>query len=325
MQVAYKARGRIVAAGLVVGFVALNAVAFLHAHAMTHFSRGSARTPGPASLSGLDKLSVLARGVRMPRPVNRADPHAWGLPYERHVFRAAHGLAVEAWLIPSPGRRGVILLFHGHAASKDSLLPAAAAFRRMGYATFLVDFHGSGGSEGRETSIGFHEAADVEASVNYVRELETPGRIVLYGQSMGAAAVLKALADGRLGVDGAILECPFDSLLNTVKHRFTSMGLPSFPFAHLLTFWGGLQQGFNPFRHNPAEYARRVETAVLLMNGDRDERVSVADVTRIHDNLEGRKRLKLFHGLGHQSFVRARRDEWLDAVAAFVDSDVARP
>lgn len=41
--------------------------------------------------------------------------------------------------------------------------------------------------------------------------------------------------------------------------------------------WGGWQQGFNGFRHNPVDYARRVRVPTLLMQGDRDDRVSVAE------------------------------------------------
>ena len=40
--------------------------------------------------------------------------------------------------------------------------------------------------------------------------------------------------------DAVVLECPFDRLLTTVEHRFELMGVPAFPLARLLTFWGGV-------------------------------------------------------------------------------------
>ncbi len=71
-----------------------------------------------------------------------------------------------------------------------------------------------------------------------------------------------------------VLESPFDALLSTVVNRFALMGLPAFPFAHLLVFWGGVQQGFNGFRHYPADYATEVRCAVLLLDGANDTRVT---------------------------------------------------
>ena len=81
-----------------------------------------------------------------------------------------------------------------------------------------------------------------------------------------------------------------------------------------------MQHGFNPWRFNPAEYAATVTAPALLMNGDRDPWVSVAEARSIFDALRGPKELKLFTGLGHQSFLRARPAEWRAAVSAFVAS-----
>src|SRR5262249_1798820 len=98
----------------------------------------------------------------------------------------------------------------------------------LGYSTFLVDFRGSGGSGGNVTTIGVSEAEDVASAWEYARKL-TPGQpVVLFGQSMGAAAVLRALSLRTAEPAAVVLECPFDRLLSTVENRFTSMGLPAF-------------------------------------------------------------------------------------------------
>jgi hypothetical protein len=98
--------------------------------------------------------------------------------------------------------------------------------------------------------------------------------VLLYGASMGAAAVLKAVGDDNFHPAALILECPFDSLIGTVRHRFTSRGVPSFPLADLLVFWGGAQEGFNGFRYRP-RIQHRACGCRLLMNGDQDEWVRV--------------------------------------------------
>ena len=74
---------------------------------------------------------------------------------------------------------------------KSSLLDKAEIFLNLGYNTFLVDFMGSGGSDGNQTTIGFYEAEEVKTAFNY---LEACGEknIILFGTSMGAAAIMKA-------------------------------------------------------------------------------------------------------------------------------------
>jgi uncharacterized protein len=307
------------AAGSTIFFVAgLNMMAYRHAYALTHFARTGTRTPRPESLSVPEKLQVLLTGATVPRPRNRRNPLDLGLAYERHVFAGAHGLPVEAWYIPRRHGRGLVAMFHGHADSKDSQLRAASVFQEMGYSTLLVDFHGSGGSGGSETSVGFHEATDVASAYVYGRHLPGERVVILYGGSMGAAAILKAVADTSIAPEALILECPFDSLLQTVRHRFAGTGLPSFPAAELLVFWGGWQQGFDGFRHNPAENARAVARPALLMNGDRDPWVTLEEARTIFDHLQGPKEIKIFHGLRHQSFLNARPEEWKRSVSSFL-------
>jgi uncharacterized protein len=307
---------------LFLGFAALNLVAYRQARAFTHFAPSGHRTRPPQFLSVEQKIQVLVSGVEVPRPENRRTPDDVGLSYERHLFRGARGVTLEAWFVPAVQARATIVLFHGHAASKDSQLREAKVFHGMGFNTFLVDFYGSGGSGGNETSIGFHEATDVARAYDYVRALPGSGPVVLYGASMGAAAVLRGVAEEKLQPEALILECPFDSLIGTVRHRFKTMGVPSFPLAELLVFWGGMQEGFNGFRYRPVECASNIDRPTLLMNGDNDPWVTPEEARGIFDGLKGPKTLRYFAGVGHDSCLRRRPDEWKSAVSEFLDQSL---
>src|SRR5205085_2373851 len=130
------------------------------------------------------------------------------------------GVTLEAWHVPARRPRGLVLLFHGYVGCKAALLQEAAAFHDLGYAALLVDFRGSGGSSDSPTTIGALESADVAAALAYARASWPGRRLVLFGQSMGAAAILRAVAVGGAEPDAVLLECPFDRLLTTVEHRF---------------------------------------------------------------------------------------------------------
>jgi pimeloyl-ACP methyl ester carboxylesterase len=122
----------------------------------------------------------------------------------------------------------------------------------------------------------------------------------------------------------AILECPFDRLISTVANRFAVMGLPAFPFAHALVFWGGVQHGFNGFAHNPEEYAAGVRCPVLLLHGEKDPRVSREQAEAIFRNLAGDREFAVFAGVGHESYLGADPEGWKRIVARFLSEKVDR-
>jgi alpha-beta hydrolase superfamily lysophospholipase len=311
--------GRTFGLCLLLGFVVLNLLAYRHARAFTRFRAGGEGPGGaPQSLSLLGKVRLLLGGVTLPRPCPDRTPAGAGLPFEHHCFPGEAG-TLEAWHVPHRAARGLVLLFHGYGNCKAGLLPEAQAFHELGYACLLVDFRGSGGSEGDATTIGYAEADDVARAAAFARQKWPSAPLILYGQSMGSAAILRALSAGGVTADAAVLECPFDRLLTTVKARFATLGVPSFPGAQLLVFWGGWQHRFNGFRHNPVDYARAVSCPVLLLHGRQDPRVSAGQIEEVYANLAGAKELHSFDDLAHESYVAKRPQEWKERVARFLD------
>lgn len=221
-------------------------------------------------------------------------------------------------MLKADSPKGSVILFHGYGGEKSSMLDKADIFLRLGYNALLVDFMGSGGSEGNQTSIGFHEAEEVKTAFDYVKA-RYGTNIVLFGTSMGAVAIMKAQADYNPGVSSIIVECPFGTMLETVQARFSSMNVPSFPMANLLVLWGGVQNGFNAFKHNPASYAKSITCPVLLLSGEKDERVSMKEITRIFENLRGVKKLKTYALAGHENYLTKYEDEWTTDIEAFLN------
>lgn len=215
---------------LLVIFILMNIAAFFHAYKFTHFTGDSvAKTKIESQLSPGEKLRILFFGVNNPKPVNRSFPKQ---QYE--TVRLQSGKQIECWYIKADSAKGTVVLFHGYSSSKSSMLEQSDEFLRLGYNTFLVDFRGCGGSEGTQTTIGFKEAEDVKTCFDYLSKKEK--NIYLFGTSMGAVAILKAIRDYRINPSGIIIECPFGSMYQTVCSRFRLMNVPSFPEAGLLLF-----------------------------------------------------------------------------------------
>ncbi len=310
-----------VAIVLALAILVANAVAFRHAWRMLHFTDAGTRTVPPEELTTWRKLGVLITGVTIPKPRNERTPAALGLPFETRHLTTRDSVDLEAWWIPVHESRGVVVLFHGYAGRKSTMLEEARAFGEMGYSTLLVDQRGHGGSAGRKTSIGYHESADVEAAVEFARKAEPHGTIVLYGQSMGAVSIFRALAVNRVPAAAVIVEGIYDETLHTIRNRFAAMGVPSFPAAELLTLWGGVQNGFWAFGHNPVRYASGVHGRALFLHGLEDPRASAREARRVFERVEARKTWIEF-GAGHEPLIRTSEKRWKRGVQTFLSGGI---
>lgn len=295
----------------------MNIAAAFHAYKFTHFATDNRKkTTKEEAISFSEKIKILFLGIDLPRPVNKTKP---SVNYETVILQSNKKL--ECWWLPTANAKGTVIVFHGYGSSKSGMLDKAYAFRQMGYNVLLPDFMGSGGSEGDQTTIGYKEAENVKTCYEYIH-LKGEQNIVLFGTSMGAASILKALHDYPLSPTNIIIECPFGSTYATVKARFKMLHVPAFPMAGLLTFWGGAENGFNAFQHNPTMYAKSVHCPTLLLYGEKDEKVSRAEIDEIYRNLQGKKALQTFPNAGHDNYLIQYKDLWYATVQKFITTSI---
>lgn len=287
-----------VAAALLGSLTAVNGVAWMHARALTTFVEGGARTPNPEDLSTAQKLRVLLFGARIPKPTS-----ADALP--NYVGELATTQTT------SETSNGQCFLFHGYAGSRDQIAPTASVLGDTRCHLYQVDFRGHGDSPGNQTSVGWHEAEDVVEVVNAARE---EGPVILYGFSMGAAAILRAAGPLGLKADAIIVEGCFGRFETTLRTRFATMGLPSSPGAELLMFWGGRRAGFDARAHNPEAFIQEVDAPVLVLHGAEDPRVTQAEAQALGAHGE----LVITEGLGHQQLAEADPEAFRAIVGPFL-------
>lgn len=300
-------------------FVIANIVAYNHAYYFTHFA--AINTPKLAikeveNFSSWQKLKLLLGGVAVPKSQNFVQPQ----DKVEVVELQSDTKKLEAWYIPVwiPDAKGTVILCHGYGASKSSLLQEAGQFRSMGYHTFLIDFRGHGNSEGFETSIGAEEAKDVKAAYAYMQAKIPDSPIILYGVSMGAVSIIKAVHDYDLKPAKVIVGCPFASLRQAVLNRFEMMGAPSFLAADLLMFWGSVQGGFWAYSHHVPTYAAQLKMPTLLLYGQHDPKVKRSEIDLVFTAMTCPKQLEVFECGGHDDLYSSCAEKWRVVVDKFI-------
>jgi hypothetical protein len=290
----------------------MNIVAIFHSYHFTHFTdTKAAKTQKPEQLTFNEKLKTLFFGVNNPRPSNKKRP----LNYR--TIQLESNKRVECWYSSKAKAKGTFIVCHGYGGEKSSMLDKAEIFDSLNYNILLIDFMGSGGSEGNTTTIGFKEAEQVKSAYDYLTD-QGEKNIYLFGTSMGAVAIMKAIKEYDLKPKSIILECPFGTMYETVSARFKNMNVPSFPMAELLVFWGGVQNGFWAFNHNPREYAKKITCPTLLLYGEKDKNVSRKEIDDIYTNLLGYKTLKTYPLSGHENYLNRYKNEWEEDVKNFL-------
>jgi len=305
---------RIALRSIVIIFVLMNVIIAFHGYKFTHFGNEVKKIEKPKELTTADKIKTILFGVESTRPGDGILPSQ---KYETVYLQS--NVKLQCWSIKADSAKGTVIIFHGYRASKSEMLDRSDEFLKLGYNTLLVDFMGSGGSEGSSTTIGYKEADEVKTCYDYVAS-KGEKNIILFGTSMGAAAIMKAVNDYQLGATGVILECPFGTMYKTVSVRVKTMGVNPVPVAGMLMFWGGVENGFWPFNHNPEDYAKGIKLPVLLMFGEQDKRVSREETETIYANLQGPKTLKSFPQSGHQDYIPQYHDLWVNDVKSFLQN-----
>ncbi|MEL7034512.1 MAG: alpha/beta fold hydrolase [Cyanobacteria bacterium J06592_8] len=279
----------------------INLLAFLSAYSLTHYQTEE------------------SWGLGIPRPMNTRSPADIGLEFFTQNIPLSSNQWLEIWQIPAAFSHGTVILFPGQGVAKGKqLLAPAQVFHTLNYDTVLVDYQGVGGSSGNQTTIGAKEAKDVAATLNYVQKLHPDQPIILYGISMGSAAILRAIAQESIKPDAIIIEMPFVRFLEAVKIRLKTAKIPPYPLAELLVFWGSLQHRFNGFAYNPVNYAQQVNCPTLLMQGEKDKWVTVEEIQELFKNLNGSKQLVILPNTGHELLVSLDRETWYQTVDQFL-------
>lgn len=308
---------------LTVPGLAINSLAWVHAWAVTHYGSRDRDWLPPDKLPIGDKVRLALTGKPCPRPENQRTPADVGLPFQVERLSAGRHGWLEVWQISPRDRiRGIALLFPAYSESKDTLLTTAGILRELGYRTLLVDFRGAGGSSGSSTTLGVREAEDVAIAVRFARQQWPELPMVLFGMSMGAVAITRAIAHHGVRPEALLLECPFDRLLSAVRHRLQVMGVPASGLAELILFWGCLQHGHNGFTHNPADYARAIACPALVMRGGSDPRVSAPEIERVFQAIRGPKQFLEFPAAGHELLADRDTTRWRSQVTAFLSEAI---
>ncbi len=178
---------------------------------------------GLAAIPFLQMRSLVDLHVNFNKVYSASD---YGLTAEPLTLTTGDGLKLAAWRVDAENPRAAVVFLSGiHSPSVTAFFGHAAMLRKEGFSSVLVEMRAHGESEGDLICLGTKEVLDVQAAMQYIKELDPDLPVVVYGLSMGAGTAVNAIGETP-EIDALITLSAFSTWPDVFAYNMELMGIP---------------------------------------------------------------------------------------------------
>jgi uncharacterized protein len=226
------------------------------------------------------------------------------LPGAQEVsFVSAGGLRLGGWFASAAAtdRKTTVLVFNGNAGDRSFRAPPAAALNRAGFSVLLFDYRGYGRNPGSASERGLVTDAGAARAYVIARDNVDAGRLVYFGESLGAAVAVALAAEQPPAA--LVLRSPFTLLAD--------MGRLYYPYLPTNLLLRDRFDSLGQIEH--------LTCPVLIIAGDQDRIVPQSQSRRLYDAAREPKRFVLIRGADHNDFELLAGGQLVGEVTRFID------
>jgi fermentation-respiration switch protein FrsA (DUF1100 family) len=167
-----------------------------------------------------------------------------------------------------------VILVHGYKSSSQSMYHYAYHYWQKGFNILLVDLRACGNSEGEDVGMGWLDRLDIIQWINLIANVNNNSKIILHGESMGAATVMMASGEDELpeNVKAIIEDCGYTSVYDILHSEIgVRFGLPSFPIVNTASRLSNIRSDYNFKKASALKQVAKSKTPTLFIHGTGDE------------------------------------------------------
>ena len=236
-------------------------------------------------------------------------PDVYGVAYENIRLVASDGIELAAWYTPSENG-ALILVAHGHGDKRS--VNQYVLYAQNGYGVLAWDFRAHGESGGEVSTLGYYEALDVEAALEYVLQQEGVEHIGAWGGSMGGVAVLE-VSSRRVEIEAVVLDSAFPTLEDEVRWAVTKSA-----FLPFIRFFAEKEAEFDMDLLRPVDRIGDISPRpIMIIQGEADSMIPADSGQRLFEAAGEPRYLWTEAGVNHIGMYSMHSEEYEEKVVGF--------
>ncbi len=229
---------------------------------------------------------------------------AWLETAERKKIYAetTDGYRLTAAEFPERTSETWVLLLHGYTGWKEEMYQFAHWYQQQGFAVLVPDLRCQGESEGDFIGMGWTDHYDCQLWIEHILQESPDAKIILHGQSMGAATALIMAGAPELTehVKAVVADSAYTTAYEMFGDKITEwFHLPAALFVDSACVMLRLRGGYDLRDASPLQAVTNSRVPTLFIHGDEDRMIDVDMSYALFEAAAGEKELFIVEGAGH--------------------------
>jgi len=213
-----------------------------------------------------------------------------------------------------------VIAVHGYAGMAAEMFPVAKVFYERGYNILLPECRGSGKSGGQCFGMGWLDRNDVLKWTYQIIDRDPDAKIVYYGVSTGADAVMMAAGESLpSNVRCVIEDSGYSDLISLFNHHFERHSIPWYPINLAASLVTRIRAGYSFFEASALNQVAKSKTPIFFIHGGRDREVPSEMVYHLYNATNCVKEILVIPEASHAYAMYVEPEMYWQKVWNFVD------
>lgn len=222
--------------------------------------------------------------------------------HDKIYAETSDGYRLAAEEFPERTEETWVLLLHGYTGWKEEMYQFAYWYQKQGYAVLVPDLRCQGESEGDFIGMGWTDHYDCLLWIGRILEASPNAKIVLHGQSMGAATALIMAGSPEVSehIKAVVSDSAYTEAYDMFGDKITEwFHLPAALFVDSACVMLRLRGGYDLRDASPLKAVKNSGIPTLFIHGEEDKMIDVNMSYELFAAAACEKELFIVEGAGH--------------------------
>lgn len=222
--------------------------------------------------------------------------------HDKIYAETSDGYRLAAEEFPERTEETWVLLLHGYTGWKEEMYQFAYWYQKQGYAVLVPDLRCQGESEGDFIGMGWTDHYDCLLWIGRILEVSPNAKIVLHGQSMGAATALIMAGSPEVSehIKAVVSDSAYTEAYDMFGDKITEwFHLPAALFVDSACVMLRLRGGYDLRDASPLKAVKNSGIPTLFIHGEEDKMIDVNMSYELFAAAACEKELFIVEGAGH--------------------------